>query len=194
MAGVRESPYEPGLWFVEPEPGSTRQSIGSTQWQCGPRYALHRVLGYGSFSTVCLARDAGTGELVALKRIPDVLHSPEQAKRVLREVGEGRGRGREHLPPPLCCRESAAPGRRRRPGLTPRRRRRRRCASCGGCSTPTSSPARTSSCAPPPRGRCDPAWDAPWRETLLLLLLLLASSLGQTIGCSSLARCIFPPS
>ena len=89
---MRESPYEPGLWFVEPEPGSTRQSIGSTQWQCGPRYSLVKVLGYGSFSTVCLARDAATGELVALKRIPDVLHSPEQAKRVLREV---RGRCRE---------------------------------------------------------------------------------------------------
>lgn len=30
---IRASPYEPGLYFVEPEPGTTRQSIGSQQWQ-----------------------------------------------------------------------------------------------------------------------------------------------------------------
>ncbi|KAL6782484.1 hypothetical protein ACKKBG_A06950 [Auxenochlorella protothecoides x Auxenochlorella symbiontica] len=83
---IRASPYEPGLYFVSPEPGTTLQSIGSQQWQVGTRYRLEKVLGYGSFSCVCLATDTQTGEKVALKRIGDVLQSPDQAKRVLREV------------------------------------------------------------------------------------------------------------
>jgi hypothetical protein len=166
-SGIRKSPYEPGLYFVDPEPGTTLQSIGQQQWQVlpgrapahvptrprpsrerdllsarllqlGTRYELLKVLGYGSFSAVCLALDKETGEKVrgrssspplphppictdtsthaahlppphpthpnpttplpfpfflfpslpqvALKRIGDVLHSPEQAKRVLREI------------------------------------------------------------------------------------------------------------
>jgi mitogen-activated protein kinase 1/3 len=52
----------------------------------GARYTLLRMLGEGSFSAVALARDNETRELVALKRIPDVLSSPDNAKRVLREV------------------------------------------------------------------------------------------------------------
>ncbi|KFM24195.1 Mitogen-activated protein kinase 14 [Auxenochlorella protothecoides] len=83
---IRASPYEPGLYFVSPEPGTTLQSIGSQQWQVGTRYRLEKVLGYGSFSCVCLATDTQTGEKVALKWIGDVLQSPDQAKRVLREV------------------------------------------------------------------------------------------------------------
>ena len=99
--------------------------------QVGTRYKLERVLGYGSFSCVCLALDVVTGKKVggvglrwkiqgglrwawlhpgaralrektygqsctsprsapnaqvALKRIGDVLQSPDQAKRVLREI------------------------------------------------------------------------------------------------------------
>ncbi|CAL8464089.1 g3624 [Coccomyxa elongata] len=52
----------------------------------GERYQLVKLLGHGSFSSVCLAIDSFTAEKVALKRIPDVLSSPDQAKRVLREV------------------------------------------------------------------------------------------------------------
>jgi mitogen-activated protein kinase 1/3 len=83
---IRRSPYQAGLYFVSPQPGTTLQSIGMTEWQVGSRYKLLRVLGYGSFSCVCLALDTATGEEVALKRIGDVLHSPDQAKRVLREL------------------------------------------------------------------------------------------------------------
>lgn len=99
-----------------------------TPCQVGDRYKLEKVLGYGSFSCVCLATDTRTGEKVsegvawvgpsplpsivashcslacmhgplsslrpaavadaqvALKRIGDVLQSPDQAKRVLREI------------------------------------------------------------------------------------------------------------
>ena len=83
--------------------------------QVGRRYELFKLLGEGSFSQVALALDRETGEKVcaadvcahaagavkagsakhpkttphaqvALKRIPDVLQSLENAKRVLREV------------------------------------------------------------------------------------------------------------
>jgi len=71
---------------VLPEPNTTLQSIGEQQWSVGTRYKLEKVLGYGSNSTVCLAHDTQTSEKVALKRIGNVLQSPESAKRVLREV------------------------------------------------------------------------------------------------------------
>ncbi|KAL3143658.1 hypothetical protein ABBQ38_002453 [Trebouxia sp. C0009 RCD-2024] len=75
QSGVTKSPYESGVYFVR----------GQT-WQTGERYELLKQLGSGSFSEVCLADDRSTGEKVAVKRIPDVLSSPEQAKRVLREI------------------------------------------------------------------------------------------------------------
>ncbi len=84
---MRKSPYEKGLYFVDPEPGSTQQSIGSTEWKVGDRYELVQVLGYGSYSCVCLAKDVyDGGRLVALKRIGNVLQSHDQTKRVLREI------------------------------------------------------------------------------------------------------------
>eukprot|EP00890_Picochlorum_soloecismus_P002294 jgi/Picsp_1/3065/NSC_01287-R1_mitogen-activated protein len=83
---IRKSPYEEGLYFVDPEPGSTMQSIGTTEWKVGTRYRLEKVLGYGSFSCVVLAVDTEMNEYVALKRIGNVLYSEEQAKRVLREI------------------------------------------------------------------------------------------------------------
>lgn len=52
----------------------------------GDRYELLRLLGSGSFSSVCLAVDKETGEQVALKRVADVLSSPEAARKTLREV------------------------------------------------------------------------------------------------------------
>lgn len=77
---VRESPYEPGTYFVRGPHG------GEQQWVVGPRYQLLRVIGSGSFSVVCLARDTRQGVNVALKRIQDILRDCENAKRELREI------------------------------------------------------------------------------------------------------------
>ncbi|KAI8472325.1 MAG: kinase-like domain-containing protein [Monoraphidium minutum] len=71
---IKEGP-QPGVYYID----------GAT-WAVGARYQLLKQLGEGSFSQVCLAVDRDTGEKVALKRIPDVLNSLENAKRVLREV------------------------------------------------------------------------------------------------------------
>ncbi|KAK9811255.1 hypothetical protein WJX72_000671 [[Myrmecia] bisecta] len=65
----------PGTFFVD----------GRT-WKVGERYDLQKLLGSGSFSSVCLAVDTVTDEQVAIKKIPDVLSSPEQARRTLREI------------------------------------------------------------------------------------------------------------
>mmetsp|Transcript_20906 Transcript_20906/g.62924 ORF Transcript_20906/g.62924 Transcript_20906/m.62924 type:complete len:762 (-) Transcript_20906:527-2812(-) len=74
--GIRASPRDgPGTYFV-----------GKDEWKVGARYQVQKLLGSGSFSSVCCCLDMLTGEHVAIKRIPDVLASPEQAKRVLREV------------------------------------------------------------------------------------------------------------
>ncbi|MEW5311574.1 MAG: hypothetical protein WDW38_003281 [Sanguina aurantia] len=74
---------------VHPVPASGQPGVyyldGQT-WQVGSRYTLLRLLGQGSFSSVCLAVDHQQQTQVALKRIGDVLSSPENAKRVLREV------------------------------------------------------------------------------------------------------------
>eukprot|EP00193_Tetraselmis_chui_P013625 CAMPEP_0177795754 /NCGR_PEP_ID=MMETSP0491_2-20121128/26411_1 /TAXON_ID=63592 /ORGANISM="Tetraselmis chuii, Strain PLY429" /LENGTH=265 /DNA_ID=CAMNT_0019318625 /DNA_START=357 /DNA_END=1155 /DNA_ORIENTATION=+ len=73
MAVIRESPYEPGCYFV-----------GDQQWRIPARYKLLKVLGNGSFSFVCLAHDTDKDEKVAIKFIPDVTSSCEYVKRVLR--------------------------------------------------------------------------------------------------------------
>lgn len=73
---IRKSQAGSGIFFVNQR----------EEWVVGQRYELQKMLGSGSFSSVCQAIDTFTGEKVAIKRIPDTLASPEQAKRVLREV------------------------------------------------------------------------------------------------------------
>lgn len=165
--GIRKSPYEEGLYFVQPERGTTLQDH-STQWQAsaarcstgfppgpppaqqharsaqsalfctnpnreceqyaglsrprlarhacpsssaprdhpsplpatwqvGVRYSLHRILGYGSYSAVCLALDHTTGEKVGCSC-----------------RGPGQGCGQEA--------QAAAAAAAASPGSTPRRR------------------------------------------------------------------------
>eukprot|EP00884_Botryococcus_braunii_P021833 jgi/Botrbrau1/8333/Bobra.0081s0022.1 len=72
---VYKSTYSKGVWFVQGQ-----------EWRVGERYELLKLVGSGSFSSVCLANDSLTGEKVAIKKVGDVLSSPEQAKKVLREI------------------------------------------------------------------------------------------------------------
>jgi len=72
---IVESKYEPGVFFINNE-----------QWNLGSRYRPIRVLGSGSFSCVTLCQDTKAGVNVAMKRVKDVLSTPDQARRVLREV------------------------------------------------------------------------------------------------------------
>eukprot|EP00210_Caulerpa_lentillifera_P002311 g2218.t1 len=60
--------------------------VRGQSWAVGHSYTLHSILGEGSFSCVCSATSKITQQKVALKRIPDVLSSTENAKRVLREL------------------------------------------------------------------------------------------------------------
>ncbi|GBF88001.1 Map2 kinase [Raphidocelis subcapitata] len=79
--------HSPGAAAITPsrdDPGT--YYIAGQTWTVGTRYKLLRLLGEGSFSQVALAVDTENQEQVALKRIPDVLYSLENAKRVLREV------------------------------------------------------------------------------------------------------------
>ncbi|WIA12477.1 hypothetical protein OEZ85_012512 [Tetradesmus obliquus] len=72
---IQADKHQPGIYYVDGQ-----------QWSVGTRYTLLKQLGSGSFSSVVSAKDNDTQELVALKRIPDVLLNSENAKRVLREV------------------------------------------------------------------------------------------------------------
>ena len=60
--------------------------VEGSLWKVGTRYELIRVIGKGSFSVVCLARDKKTQELVAMKKIQDVFVHKTNAKNVIREV------------------------------------------------------------------------------------------------------------
>jgi mitogen-activated protein kinase 1/3 len=86
VEGALLSPLAPRRRSRRSARALTRRRPTRRRAQVGARYALLRVLGYGSFSCVCLALDRASGERVALKRIPDVLATPEAAKRCLREI------------------------------------------------------------------------------------------------------------
>ncbi|MCO5563328.1 hypothetical protein L7F22_016969 [Adiantum nelumboides] len=55
-------------------------------WTVGPKYILHEHVGGGSYGDVCRATDLENNQIVALKRVPNVLCCSLLAKRVLREV------------------------------------------------------------------------------------------------------------
>ena len=52
----------------------------------GPNYIVERVLGTGSYGSVCRAIQVSTGNKVAIKRVKNVFDDEVDCKRILREV------------------------------------------------------------------------------------------------------------
>ena len=52
----------------------------------GPNYVVERILGTGSYGSVCRAVQISSGKKVAIKRIKNVFEDDVDCKRILREV------------------------------------------------------------------------------------------------------------
>ena len=50
------------------------------------RYNPQRLIGYGAYSTVCSALRSSTGQEVAVKKIYDWKHDPQEVERTKREI------------------------------------------------------------------------------------------------------------
>ena len=71
------------------DPASTTQQRKSNpfaDWQVGSGYVVERVLGTGSYGSVCRAVQVSTGNKVAIKRIKNVFEDEIDCKRILREI------------------------------------------------------------------------------------------------------------
>lgn len=60
--------------------------VGSRRWLLPERYRMRKLLGSGSYGTVCEALDEDTKELVAIKKISRLFDNLIDCKRILREV------------------------------------------------------------------------------------------------------------
>jgi len=56
------------------------------EWEVGPNYTVERILGTGSYGSVCRAIHVPTGKKVAIKRVKNVFEDDIDCKRILREV------------------------------------------------------------------------------------------------------------
>ena len=74
----------------------------STREAATQRFAVERIVGKGSFGTVCVALDNLTGERVAIKRIHEAFADVSAARRVLRELRVLRALG--HAPDVVALR------------------------------------------------------------------------------------------
>ena len=55
-------------------------------WEVGPNYLVERVLGTGSYGSVCRAIQLSSGRKVAIKRVKNVFEDDIDCKRILREI------------------------------------------------------------------------------------------------------------
>lgn len=60
--------------------------VAGTAFECPSRYELVRNIGQGAYGIVCSARDVTNGEMVAIKKIPNVIDTDLDCKRTLREM------------------------------------------------------------------------------------------------------------
>jgi mitogen-activated protein kinase 1/3 len=76
-----------GTYYVGGDVGGVDDGRNVETWTVGSRYELTRLVGTGSFGSVCEARDAANdGVKCAMKRIPNALASESDARKVLREI------------------------------------------------------------------------------------------------------------
>lgn len=55
-------------------------------WNLGPDYKILKVLGSGTYGTVCKAQNIKTNQIIAVKRIANLFESVHESKRILREI------------------------------------------------------------------------------------------------------------
>jgi serine/threonine protein kinase len=60
--------------------------LSQTKFELPPRYQLKEALGQGAYGVVCMARDLGSNENVAIKKIERVFDHETFTKRTLREI------------------------------------------------------------------------------------------------------------
>ena len=145
---IRESAHEPGLYFVQPEPGTTLQSIGTTEWKVGWWVASHCTPARTATAPPprpsaplppnSLQRARRWGGATPCTRCWATAHFPACAWPPTGPLGS---RSRSSASPTCCTRPS-------RPSACCER-----LPSSAGPPTPTSSPSRTPLCGPRPRGR-----------------------------------------
>lgn len=57
-----------------------------TDWKLGPDYKIIKVLGSGTYGTVCKVQNLKTKQIIAVKRIISLFESIHESKRILREI------------------------------------------------------------------------------------------------------------
>ena len=65
---------------------STEKNPQFPDWDVAPNYVVERVLGTGSYGSVCRAIQLSTGKKVAIKRVKNVFEDDIDCKRILREI------------------------------------------------------------------------------------------------------------
>jgi mitogen-activated protein kinase 1/3 len=55
-------------------------------WEVGPNYECEKLLGTGSYGSVCMATQKSTGKKVAIKKMENIFEDEVDCKRILREI------------------------------------------------------------------------------------------------------------
>jgi mitogen-activated protein kinase 1/3 len=66
-----------------------RRSLGISKfadWDVGSNYECEKLLGTGSYGSVCMATQKSTGKKVAIKKMENIFEDEIDCKRILREI------------------------------------------------------------------------------------------------------------
>lgn len=67
-------------------PGKSRWVLWRTTFEIDDKYAPIKAVGKGAYGVVCSAKESGTGEKVAVKKIANAFENLTDARRTLREM------------------------------------------------------------------------------------------------------------